>query len=167
MDKTANILIVEDDFAISLAIKTILQNNVNCQLTLCYNGQEAIDSLEKITYDLVLSDWNMPVKTGQELLEYIRGNEKEQVKTLPFIMLTARADRDSVINAAKLGVTDFIHKPFNREQLITKIKQALSMPGDQCGGNNTGKNTQATQATDAKTQDITIEKQCSNRRTIS
>jgi len=131
MDKKANILIVEDEYAISLAIKTILQNNINCQLTLCYNGQEAIDSLKNGAYDLVLSDWNMPVKTGQELLEYIRRNEKETVKSLPFVMLTARADRDSVIDAAKLGVTDFIHKPFNREQLITKIKQALSEPGEQ------------------------------------
>ena len=124
--KTANILLAEDDFAISLALKTIIKNNIDCDLTLTRDGQEAIDALQEKTFDLVISDWNMPIKTGQELLEYIRANEK--TINIPFIMLTARADKDSVINALKAGVTTYIHKPFNRDDLLSKINQVLSSP---------------------------------------
>ena len=165
MDKTANILIAEDDFAISLALKTILQNNINCQLTLCHNGQEAIDSLGRQSYDLVLSDWNMPIKTGQQLLEHVRANKNTE--SLPFIMLTARADRDSVIDSAKLGVTDYIHKPFNRQQLIAKIKQVLSIPEEQSGDNKPDSDVQPGETTGNNTEaTISTQKQAPDRRAI-
>ena len=164
MENMANILIAEDDFAISLALKTILQNNINCHLTVCYNGQEAIDSLGGQSYDLVLSDWNMPVKTGQQLLEHIRANKKTEA--LPFIMLTARADRDSVIDAAKLGVTDYIHKPFNRQQLIAKIKQVLSIPDDKPSDKKPDNNPQPIETSGSDTQVITTQEQAPKRRAI-
>lgn len=121
--KPAHILIAEDDYAISLALKTILQKHINCHLTVVYNGQEAINALDGNVFDLVISDWNMPVKTGQQLLEHIRRHA--DTRYVPFIMLTARADKDSVINAAMCGVTDYIHKPFNREDLISKINRII------------------------------------------
>ncbi len=119
------ILIAEDDFAIALALKTIIRNNFDCELTLAHNGQEAWEAIQKSTFDLVLSDWNMPQKTGCELLNEVRLNSTTQ--HLPFIMLTARADKNSVINAVKSGVTDYIHKPFNRAALIEKISHFLKL----------------------------------------
>ena len=66
----------------------------------------------------------MPVKTGQQLLEHVR--RQEDTRFMPFIMLTARADKESVINAAMCGVTDYIHKPFNREDLIDKVSKIIN-----------------------------------------
>lgn len=118
------ILLAEDDYAIALALQTILQNNLDCDLTVTQNGQEAWDALLENTFDLILCDWNMPVKTGCELLNDVKLNL--QTKNIPFVMLTARADKSSVIEALKTGVTDYIHKPFDRANLIEKIKSIIA-----------------------------------------
>ena len=138
-ENTTKILLAEDDYAISLALKTIISNNINCELKLVHNGQDAIDAIKEEAYDLVISDWNMPIKTGQEVLEFIRSNEK--TITTPFIMLTARADKDSVINAAKAGVTTYIHKPFNRDDLLYKINQVLSFPTTDAANGDSNRDT--------------------------
>jgi HD-like signal output (HDOD) protein len=117
------ILIAEDDFAIALALKTILKNNFNCELTVTSNGDEAWEKIQSASFDLILSDWNMPYKTGCELLADVRNNDS--TKTVPFFMLTARADKNSVIDAVKGGVDGYIHKPFDRADLIMKISEAL------------------------------------------
>ena len=123
-DSKINILVAEDDVAIALAIKTILKNNFNCDITVVNNGEEAWNKIKACQFDLILSDWNMPLKTGCELLEDIRKNEG--TRSIPFIMLTARADKNSVIDAVKSGVTDYIHKPFDRLALIDKVKKVLN-----------------------------------------
>ncbi|MCG6970771.1 MAG: HDOD domain-containing protein [Gammaproteobacteria bacterium] len=117
------ILIAEDDFAIALALKTILKNNLNCELTVTNNGEEAWEKIQSNPFDLILSDWNMPYKTGCELLADVRGNEN--TKAIPFFMLTARADKNSVIDAVKGGVDGYIHKPFDRADLLKKLTEAL------------------------------------------
>ncbi|WP_455210880.1 HDOD domain-containing protein [Kaarinaea lacus] len=120
----AQILIAEDDFAISLALKTILKNNFHCDLTVTSNGEEAWDKIQSTSFDLILSDWNMPFKTGCELLAEVRNNDS--TKSIPFFMLTARADKNSVLDAVKTGVDGYIHKPFDRADLIRKISEALN-----------------------------------------
>ncbi len=117
------ILIAEDDFAIALALKTILKNNFNCDLTVTSNGEEAWEKIKSSPFDLILSDWNMPFKTGYELLADVRNYDS--TKTIPFFMLTARADKNSVIDAVKNGVSGYIHKPFDRADLIKKVSNAL------------------------------------------
>ena len=128
------ILIAEDDFAIALALKTILKNNFNCDLTVTSNGDEAWEKIKSSSFDLILSDWNMPFKTGCELLADVRNNDN--TKDIPFFMLTARADKNSVIDAVKSGVSGYIHKPFDRADLIKKISDALqNMDSTQKPGN--------------------------------
>ncbi len=117
------ILIAEDDFAIALALKTILKNNFNCELTVANNGDEAWEHIKSTAFDLIVSDWNMPFKTGCELLTDVRANEA--TRNIPFFMLTARADKNSVLDAVKGGVSGYIHKPFDRADLIKKISDAL------------------------------------------
>ena len=118
------ILIAEDDFAIALALKTILKNNFNCELTVTSNGEEAWSKIQSNAFDLILSDWNMPFKTGCELLAEVKSHES--TKDIPFFMLTARADKNSVIDAVKAGVNGYIHKPFDRADLIQKISAELN-----------------------------------------
>lgn len=167
MTAAANILIAEDDYAISLALKTILQKNINCKLTIVFNGQEAIDALNNKAFDLIISDWNMPVKTGQQLLEHVR--RTANTRFMPFIMLTARSDKDSVINAAMCGVTDYIHKPFNRQDLVSKVSRIINKEGNSSEKNNSaaqeqGKNTSGAKSGNAdepkrrKIIDLIVEK---------
>ena len=88
------------------------------------NGEKAIQMLIK-DYDsspfgLILSDWNMPVMTGIDFLKALRS--KEQFRTLPFLMVTAEADRESVLAAIKAGASNYIVKPFAPAVLDQKLQ---------------------------------------------
>jgi len=123
MDTHKKILIAEDDYAISLAIKTIVSTSFEGEPILATNGEAAWQAVQMQEIDLVISDWNMPLMTGQELLKNIRRNQ--QLAHIPFLMLTARSDKNSVLDAINSGVTEYMHKPFDRQTLIEKISQLL------------------------------------------
>jgi two-component system, chemotaxis family, chemotaxis protein CheY len=119
------ILIAEDDHAISLAIKTIVSTACDCELTLAKDGDAAWRAIQANNFDLVISDWNMPLKTGAELLSDMRSSTPP-IDT-PFLMLTARSDKDSVLDAIRAGVTEYMHKPFDRQALIEKVTLLLNV----------------------------------------
>ncbi|MBF0112877.1 MAG: response regulator, partial [Desulfamplus sp.] len=73
--------------------------------------------------DLVISDWNMPKMTGLELLKWVRGNKK-YAKT-PFLMVTAEAQKQNVIEAVQAGVSNYVVKPFTAEAISEKLKKIL------------------------------------------
>jgi two-component system chemotaxis response regulator CheY len=125
IDKQMKILIV-DDFASMRQIvrKTLLAlgfDNVS-------EAAGALDAVRKIEggeqYDFIISDWNMPNMTGLELLTYIRGSEK--MGRIPFLMITAEAQRENIIQAAKAGVSQYIVKPFTAEALQQKLDSIFS-----------------------------------------
>ena len=90
------------------------------------DGDEAIIALESDeNIDLVISDWNMPNKGGYELLVWMRAHEK--FKKLPFIMATGEGDMKQEKKAVDAGVSGFIAKPFNADELKKKIDQAFDI----------------------------------------
>ncbi len=91
------------------------------------NGRKAMAMLGKEPFDLVLCDWEMPEMSGLELLTWCR--QQPEMKDLQFIMVTSRGDKENVIQAIQAGVSDFVGKPFTNEQLLTKVKKALSKIG--------------------------------------
>jgi two-component system, chemotaxis family, chemotaxis protein CheY len=72
--------------------------------------------------ELVICDWNMPNATGLDLLRRIRSDSR--FKTLPFILVTAEADRAQVIEAVQAGVSNYVVKPFTPDQLKEKLESA-------------------------------------------
>ncbi len=148
MDAIKTILIAEDDYAISLAIKTIVSKSFSCKIIIAKDGELAWVSAQENDIDLIISDWNMPIKTGAELLEDIRSHER--LSQVPFLMLTARSDKSSVLDAINSGVTAYMHKPFDRSQLISKINELLAMPPSQ----NTTDNTFGDPVDDSVIEDI-------------
>ena len=126
MQNKLSILIAEDDEYIALALHAIVKKSLDChKVDVASDGQKAWDYLQKQSYDLILSDWNMPGLTGQELLEKARASE--QHKKTPFLMLTARADKQSVLVAIQSGANDYISKPYQKEQLIEKLNKLLAL----------------------------------------
>jgi len=125
MDSNKTILIAEDDYAISLAIKTIITKSFDCTLLVAKDGELAWLAAQENDVDLIISDWNMPLKTGAQLLEDVRSHER--LSKIPFLMLTARSDRDSVLDAIDAGVTEYMHKPFDRKALIERISSLLEL----------------------------------------
>lgn len=87
------------------------------------NGKEAQHKLENARYDFILCDWEMPEMSGSALLEWIRDNPT--TKTTPFIMVTARREKEAILEAIKLGVSDYIVKPLTPEVLYQKIKTII------------------------------------------
>ncbi|MBF0523715.1 MAG: chemotaxis protein CheW [Deltaproteobacteria bacterium] len=124
--KKIKILLVEDT-AIMRKIE------INTLKSLGYeNIIEAVDGNDAIArlqaepgIDLIISDWNMPNKDGYELLRWVRANDR--LKQIPFLMATGEGDKKQEQKAVDAGVSSFIGKPFNPDELKTKIEEALGL----------------------------------------
>lgn len=88
------------------------------------NGAEALRMLKNQVFDVVLSDWNMPVMSGLELLQALRADEK--LFSIPFILITAEAERRRVEEAIAQGVTSMLLKPYTPRQLAARLEKALT-----------------------------------------
>ncbi len=113
------VLVVEDDPQGSKLIGLVLRKLGVANVENVTNGQEALDAIDAATekFDLVISDWNMPVMTGIQLLSRVRKTHYR----LPFIIITGRGTGESAVEAKMEGVTSFISKPYTPHQLISKI----------------------------------------------
>ncbi|MCU1718949.1 response regulator [Pseudomonas sp. 5P_3.1_Bac2] len=123
-----SVLVVDDATFIRDLVKKGLRDNFpGIQTEDAVNGRKAQQMLARQSFDLILCDWEMPEMSGLELLSWCR--EQDEHKSTPFIMVTSRGDKENVVQAIQAGVSDFIGKPFSNEQLITKVKKALSRVG--------------------------------------
>ena len=123
-----SVLVVDDASFIRDLVKNCLRNYFpGIRIEDAVNGRKAQALLSREAFDLVLCDWEMPEMSGLELLSWCR--EQEHLKTLPFIMVTSRGDKENVIQAIQAGVSDFVSKPFTNEQLLSKVKKAFTKAG--------------------------------------
>ncbi|MBX7232153.1 MAG: response regulator [Bdellovibrionales bacterium] len=118
----ARILIVDDDLDILKMADKILSHSGHLVIT-TDNALRALDLLEYTTIDLLISDANMPLYSGFELIKTIRSNPKYE--NLTVAMLTSLRERKDVEKAVKLGVNDYIVKPIDPLLLIQKINTIL------------------------------------------
>ena len=122
--------LVVDDFAtMRKIVKNVLKQINITNVTEAENGQQAFEILKKDPgdYELIVSDWIMPVMTGIEFLKACKGDE--EVKKIPFVMVTAEAQKDSVVEAIKGGVDNYIVKPFTPDNLQKAIEKARAKAG--------------------------------------
>jgi two-component system chemotaxis response regulator CheY len=96
-----------------------MSTNLGYQVTLAFDGSEALASLSRDQFDLIILDWNMPVMTGIEMLRAIRADE--QLKAIPVLMVTAEAQQRNLVEAVQAGVSNYIVKPFTAETLQEKL----------------------------------------------
>ncbi|MHC5125199.1 response regulator [Pseudomonas inefficax] len=123
-----NVLVVDDAPFIRDLVRKCLRNAFpGMTIDDAVNGRKAMAMLGKEAFDLVLCDWEMPEMSGLELLTWCR--QQPEMKNLQFIMVTSRGDKENVIQAIQAGVSDFVGKPFTNEQLLTKVKKALTRIG--------------------------------------
>ncbi|MBT8338593.1 MAG: response regulator [Desulfatitalea sp.] len=116
------ILTVDDSRTIRMIIKNAFKN-YQCELHEAENGRDGLALAAEIKPDLIILDITMPVMTGIEMLAKIL--EDETLKDTAVIMLTAESGRDNVMNIVKMGVKDYIVKPFKGDQLIDRVKLVL------------------------------------------
>ncbi len=116
--------IVVDDFAtMRRIIKKILKDLQFQDIIEAENGAEALKLLSTSKVDLIVSDWNMPVMTGLEFLKRVRADER--LKTLPFLMVTAEAQKENIVEAVQAKVSNYIVKPFTPATFEEKLVKIL------------------------------------------
>lgn len=113
------ILIVDDFSTMRRIVKNLLGDLGYTNTEEADDGKTAWPMLQAGGFDFVVTDWNMPGMTGIDLLKAIRGDEN--LKALPVLMVTAEAQRDQIIEAAKAGVNGYIIKPFTAVTLKEKL----------------------------------------------
>ncbi len=123
MDKSINVLIVDDYRTMLRIIRNLLKQIGFTHVDEAKDGSEALGKLKEKQYGLVISDWNMEPMTGYELLRHVRADEN--LRSTPFIMVTAESKTENVIAAKKAGVNNYIVKPFNAETLKGKLTSVL------------------------------------------
>lgn len=115
-------ILAVDDNSISLA--TIEQELKKAYDIIPVNsGSRALQYLRREEADLILLDIQMAQKDGLETLKEIR--EMERCKDIPVIMLTSKQDKATVIQSSKLGIYDYVLKPFQRDDLRRRIERVL------------------------------------------
>ncbi len=116
------LLLAEDDDALRKMIRTILELD-RYEVFDFPNGQLALEAFDEVKPDLVVSDISMPLLNGFGLLEAVRKLRSGSV--VPFLFLSALSEHDDVYNAKRLGVDDYIFKPFQPDDLLIAVKARL------------------------------------------
>jgi DNA-binding response OmpR family regulator len=118
------ILTVDDSKTIRMIVKKAFKP-YNCELFEGENGVEGLAIAAKELPDLIILDITMPVMTGIEMLGKLK--DESDLKDIPVIMLTAESGKENVMQIVKMGVKDYIVKPFKGEQLIERAKNILKL----------------------------------------
>ena len=120
VDRAIPILVVDDFATMRRIIKTSLRQLGFENITEAEDGKVALSKLQAGDYKLIISDWNMPNMMGIDLLRAVRVDER--LKPTPFLMVTAEAQKENVLEAAKAGVSNYIVKPFTANDLQKKLE---------------------------------------------
>lgn len=115
------ILIVDDSRTFRFVLIKTLNELGHKSITAVASVDEAKTALEKHPFDVVLSDWHMPVETGLDLLKHIRATPA--LAKTPFIMVTTENDKSLIIEAAKIGMQGFLFKPVQKAVLAQKLTE--------------------------------------------
>ena len=120
-DPNMKIVVVDDMSTMRRIVKNILKQLGFNNLEEAENGQEALTKLKADTYGFVVSDWNMPVMMGIDMLRAIRADES--LKKIPVLMVTAEAQKENLMEAVQAGVSNYVVKPFTAETMQDKINK--------------------------------------------
>tara|TARA_R110001583_G_scaffold50189_9_gene156644 strand:+ start:5894 stop:6265 length:372 start_codon:yes stop_codon:yes gene_type:complete len=121
------VLIVDDFSTMRRIIKNLLRDLGFTNTYEADDGHTALPMLKSGNFEFVVTDWNMPIMQGIDLLKEIR--KDPQLKHLPVLMVTAEAKREQIIEAAQAGVNGYIVKPFTAGTLKEKLDKVFERLG--------------------------------------
>jgi DNA-binding response OmpR family regulator len=104
-------------------LKFLLQEHYTIHLAV--NGEDGLLKTKEIIPDLIVSDVMMPIMNGYEMTKHIK--EDDELKRIPVLMLTAKAEIANKIEGLEFGADDYLTKPFNSKELLTRIKSLLKI----------------------------------------
>ncbi|MBI4290287.1 MAG: chemotaxis response regulator CheY [Betaproteobacteria bacterium] len=122
--KNMKFLVVDDFATMRRIVRNLLKEAGITNVEEAEDGAVALSMLKGSKFDFVISDINMPNVNGFEMLRQIRA--EPQFKSLPVLMVTAEAKKEDIINAAQIGASGYIVKPFTKAILEEKLGKILS-----------------------------------------
>ncbi|CCH47419.1 chemotaxis response regulator CheY [Pseudodesulfovibrio piezophilus] len=123
-DKSMRVLVVDDFSTMRKIVKNILRQLGFTNIVEADDGSTAWEVLNKDNIDFIVSDWNMPTMSGIDLLRKVRASE--EYADIPFLMVTAEAQQENIIEAVQAKVSNYIVKPFTPETLGQKIDKIFA-----------------------------------------
>ena len=124
MSNNLKFLVVDDFSTMRRIVKNLLQELGYSDITEADDGNTALPLLKGGSFDILITDWNMPGMPGLELLKAVRADER--LAKLPVLMLTAEAKREQIVEAAQAGVSGYVIKPFTAVTLKEKLDKILA-----------------------------------------
>jgi len=121
MDTNMKILVVDDFSTMRRIIRNLLRDLGFTHTSEADDGNSALPLLQGGGFDCLITDWNMPVMNGLDLLKAVRADAK--LATMPVLMVTAEAKRDQIVEAAQAGVNGYVVKPFTAQTLKEKLEK--------------------------------------------
>ena len=122
-----SLLVVDDHRTMIQIVQGLLTQIGFADIDTAADGVGALEKMKTKRYDLIISDWNMPNMDGLEFLKRTRASENPQVKTVPFILVTAESKPENIIAAKQAGVNNYIVKPLALATLKQKIDTTLGI----------------------------------------
>ncbi len=123
MDLSMKILIVDDFATMRRIVKNILKQIGFSNIIEADDGSTALEILKSDKIDLVLCDWNMPKVSGLDMLKQMKADS--ELKDTPFLMITAEAQKQNIVEAVQAGVSNYIVKPFTADTISEKLKKVF------------------------------------------
>lgn len=121
---TLKVLAVDDSKTIRKIVSKAF-SAYDCEIMEAENGIEGLSMISNVKPDLIILDITMPVMNGVEMLGKLKG--QPDMKDIPVIMLTAESGKDNVMQIVKMGVRDYMVKPFKGEQLIERVMKIVAL----------------------------------------
>ena len=125
LDNTHPLILIVDDIPKNLQVLGSILNLESYQIAFASTGLEALNVLETTKPDLILLDIMMPEMDGFEVCSIIKSNT--ELKDIPIIFITGKAEQEDIVNGLKLGAVDYITKPFNTPELLTRVKTHVEL----------------------------------------
>ncbi|MEN6452277.1 MAG: response regulator [Thermoguttaceae bacterium] len=116
------VLLADDSGVMRKIIRRLLEDVGVLSATEAADGAELISLFKTGQYDLILTDWNMPNKSGLEVVREIRATGS----TVPIIMITTEGEKERIADAIFAGATDYLVKPFDQNKLRTMLNNHIN-----------------------------------------
>lgn len=118
-------VLIVDDVSENIQVVGAVLKKLGLKLSFAQDGKTAIEIIKKVDFDLILLDIMMPEMTGFEVCDEVK--KIPEKKDIPIVFLTAKIDEESISKAFDIGGVDYIKKPFNKKELVARVKNHLRL----------------------------------------
>jgi two-component system chemotaxis response regulator CheY len=123
MNVDINVLVVDDFEFARRIVKNVLKEIGVTNITEAASATAGLNELKKTTFNLIITDYNMPGMNGIMFVRKVR--EDDATKDIPVIMVTSDGNKGVLLEATEAGVNGFLNKPFTKEELVEKIERLI------------------------------------------